>query len=165
MLGGSNNTGLLEAPDGVGASSAHEVGVNGEPFPVATTHGISAESTDGGAKDNIDSLVALLGAHLVPALEPEIAAPAGTGSDTCRERARVVGEANAQRAILHAEAAEAQARDTSDVPNTSLSHPTRRRVSNFSPIYSMAVRAYPTPVVMLTFSRRVSWETKSLALE
>jgi hypothetical protein len=65
MLGASNNTSILDAHDSLCVEDTRENGVRTEAFPVATTFRTAAKRANDGAEHDIDTLVAVLAAHVV----------------------------------------------------------------------------------------------------
>lgn len=166
MLGASNGASALDTFDGIGESLALEVGVGAEALSVATAHGEAAKRTRGRAKKDIDTLVAGLGTHGVTTVAPEVTAEVATNGQGSRESAVVVAEAETERAILHTQALEAHARNGTDVADTLFAHPSVNvsLAGGSVAVCTKKCESYPTPVVRLTFSSRVSWLTKLRAL-
>ena len=88
-----------------------------------TTLGIAAERAQGRAKLDVNTLGAVLLAHLVSAAVELTAIPRGGDSATGRESGDVVGESHTKRAVLHTESREAQAWDLADVADTVVALP------------------------------------------
>jgi hypothetical protein len=73
-----------------------------------TTLGVATERSNNWAKLYIDTLATVLLAHLVASTIPLTTIPGRSDSATCREGGDIVGEANTERAILHAYRVEAK---------------------------------------------------------
>jgi hypothetical protein len=128
VLSTSNYVGILDANNSVGESNTRHIRVDGEAFPVTATSGHATQRTSSRSKENINTLVMLLLAHLLATVLPEMTAPRGTGRDADGEGTRIVGEANAQRSVLKAETTHAQPRNRSNVTDASLAHPPKAPV-------------------------------------
>jgi hypothetical protein len=82
MLGASNDTSILDTHDGLCVEDTRENGVGTEAFPVATTFGTAAERAHDGTEHDIDTLVAVLAAHVVTTGVGEGSVPCCGNSDT-----------------------------------------------------------------------------------
>lgn len=88
-----------------------------------TALSVTTERSNGWAKLDIDTLSMVLLAHLVTAAVELIAVPGCSNGAACWESRDVVGEADAERAVLHAEGIKAEARNRTNVANARLALP------------------------------------------
>lgn len=79
------------------------------------------------------------------------------------ESRRIVAKADAERRILETQGSKAEARNRAYLADALGALPTRFLCKCWK-IKVLKDTTYPIPVVMLTFSKRVSWETNSFAL-
>lgn len=85
--------------------------------------GVATKRTDYGAELDVDSLGTMFLAHLIaPTIELASIPGCGDGA-TGRKGGNKVGEADAQRAVLHAEGVEAEPWDGANIADAGLAHP------------------------------------------
>lgn len=177
VLGAGNHTRVLDALDSARRSLTSQVRVDCKTLPVATSQGHATKGSQGRTKKDVDTLLAALGAQQGATVIEKVTAPGGACGDAGGEGAVVVAESDTQRTVLHTEAVETEARYTANVTNADVALPAvvLGQPFGFSASSSSCIergisgqlhggQTHPTPVVRLTFSMRVSWETKSLAL-
>jgi hypothetical protein len=82
MLGASNDTSILDTHDGLCVEDTRENGVGTKAFPVATTFGTATKRANDRAEHDIDTLVAVLAAHVVTTGVGEGSVPCCGNSDT-----------------------------------------------------------------------------------
>ena len=103
VLGASDNTSILDALDGLGVQDTREDGVRAEALPVAATFGTAAKRANDGAQHDIDTLVAVLAAHVIAASVGEGSVPCCSNGDAGGEgRDKVTcGPVNTQKTLLN----------------------------------------------------------------
>lgn len=82
VLGASNDTGILDALDGLGYHKASERRIGRETLPVSATIRVSAERTGNRAQLHIDALVAKLLTHSEAAEVGQLLVPSAGDGDT-----------------------------------------------------------------------------------
>jgi hypothetical protein len=164
VLGAGHGTGILDTSDGIGKSHTGQVRVVSEALNVTASVGVAAKRTGNRSKKNINTLVLCLRAQGSTTVNPKVSAPTGGGSQASSESAVIPVESKTKGTILHAERSQSQARDGTNVSNTLLAHPTGVKVSTTRLAKQGRIKlALPTPVLRLTFSKRVRPVTNSLA--
>jgi len=103
VLGASNDTSILDTLDGLGVQDTREDGVRAEALPVAATFGTAAKRANDGAQHDIDTLVAVLAAHVIAASVGEGSVPCCSNGDAGGEgRDKVTcGPVNTQKTLLN----------------------------------------------------------------
>jgi hypothetical protein len=82
MLGTSNDTSILDTHDSFCVENTRENGIRTEAFPVATTFGTAAKRANDRTEHDIDTLVAVLAAHVVTTGVGEGSVPCCGNGDT-----------------------------------------------------------------------------------
>lgn len=155
MLCTGDHTGILNALDRFGHANSSQNRVRREAFPVtASSRGTTNRACDW-TKLDVNAFTPVLFAHGPTPLVHQTAVKSGCCRQACGKRRCPVRKANTQRRILQAQVlVKAKTGHRTDVANAYFALPAIPE----SVLWSVTVRrrdTYPTPVVMLTFSRSV----------
>lgn len=162
MFGARHNAGLLNPLDRRGHGKTRQDRIRGETLPVAATLGHPTQGPGDRPQQDRNTLCIRLPAHGQTSLEDESLVKGGGCSLAGRKRRVVVSSPDPKRAVLETKFGEPEARDGAGLADTLFGFPSGEVSFRRSSMEQGGT--HPTPVVKLTFSRRVSWETKALAL-
>lgn len=162
MLCTSNDTSVLDALDRLGHTNTGQNWVRRETLPVAASSRGTANWACNRAQLDVDALAPVLFAHGQASLVHEIAVKSGCCREACGEGRGPVRKSNTQGRVLQAQVlVKAKTGYRTDVANADFALPATLQSALW--MFFGKKNTYPTPVVMLTFSRSVICETNSLA--
>lgn len=113
-----NDTLLLDALDGQGASDTLDNGIRAEPLPVAATQGLPPQGTNRGPEIDIGTLAPELFAQRNPSCVDQVLVPGSSSGDSSRKGRDAICRSNAQGRVLKTQLRKAKTKGAPGVSHT-----------------------------------------------
>ncbi len=124
VLGSSNDTGILDALDGLGHRDTSENGIGRETLPVAAALGGPAKGTGDGAELDVNALALVFLAHGLASIVHKSLVKGGRHGHACGENRGEIGKAHTGGRILQTQTVEAESRHGAGLADTLFALPT-----------------------------------------